>query len=122
MARWLIWSVFVVAWSVALEMPFPPSEQLPGGAFIITNKVIIAKSAHVAVYALLAILSAWVPTKTRYRWLMMFFLMGHAWGSEMLQEALHEICFRGGSLTDVGIDVVGIMVGTAISWRWWTRE
>jgi VanZ family protein len=121
-ARWLIWLLFVISWSAALEMPFPQQEHLPGGEFIITYKIIIAKSLHLGAYILLTVLSAWVPVKARYRWLMMFFLMVHAWGSEMLQDALKKICFRTGSLEDVGIDVIGIIIGVAISWKWWTRD
>jgi hypothetical protein len=49
-------------------------------------------------------------------------MMGHAWGTEMLQEALHDYCFRGGSLSDIGFDVIGIIVGVGLSWPWWTQE
>jgi len=118
--RWLIWFAFVVAWTIALEMPFPATDKLPGGDVIASNKVLFAKGMHVAVYVAMAILSGWVPIATRYRWVMMFFLMGHAWGSEYLQELLQSICFRGGKLSDVGFDIIGIVIGVALSWKWWT--
>jgi VanZ family protein len=118
--RWLIWIGFVVAWTIALELPTPETEDLPGGDVIATNKVIFAKTVHIAVYAMMAILSAWVPIAMRYRWAMMFVLMGHAWGTEYLQELLQSICFRGGKLSDVGFDVIGILVGVALSWKWWS--
>jgi hypothetical protein len=119
--RWLIWSGFVIAWTVGLEMPVPPPEQMPAGEFIVTNRFLFGKSLHAVAYALMTVLSVWVPMPVRYRWLMMFFLMGHAWGSEMLQEALEPWCHRGGSLGDVGFDVIGIVLGVAVSWKWWTR-
>jgi hypothetical protein len=120
--RWLIWTSLVIAWTLALEFPVPDPGENPAGEFILTNKLIIGKSAHVGVYAVLAALSGWVPLPGRYRWIMMFFLMTHAWGSEMLQELLHEWCHRGGSLTDIGFDTVGIMLGVAASWKWWVRD
>ena len=122
MVRWLIWLIFVIAWTIGLEMPFPPPEEMPGNDFIWSNKVFFAKGMHVLVYAVLTVMSVWVPLPARYRWLMMFFLMGHAWGSEMLQEALESYCHRGGKLSDVGFDVIGIILGVLISWKWWTRD
>jgi hypothetical protein len=118
--RWTVWAAVVIVWTLGLEFPVPTPEHIPAGDFIISKKFIIGKTLHVSVYALLAILSAWVPISPRYRWLMMFFLMVHAWGSEMLQELLSPWCHRGGSLSDVGIDVVGIALGLAVSWKWWT--
>jgi len=120
--RWLIWLAVVIVWTVGLQYPVPEPTRIPASDFIVTNKVIIGKAMHVIVYALIAVLSAWVWTPLRYRWLMMFFLMLHAWGTEMLQEALEPWCHRGGSLSDVGFDVIGIMLGVAISWKWWTTE
>jgi hypothetical protein len=117
-ARWLIWTLFVVAWTLALELPVPETGGLPGG---VTIKVAIAKSVHVAIYAALTALSGWVPVPARYRWLMMLFVMAHASGSELLQLALQDYCKRGGSLTDVGLDHLGIVIGAAASWKWWTR-
>ena len=121
MLRWLIFLILVIAWTVGLELPVPDPGHLPGGAFIVTNKVIFAKGMHVLVYALLTVMAVWVPLPVPYRWLMMFFLMGHAWGSEMLQEVLEEYCHRGGKLSDVGFDVMGIVLGALVSWKWWTR-
>lgn len=121
MARWLIWTAVVIAWTLALLFPVPQPEQMPAGEFIYSKKFIIGKTMHVGVYAALAALSAWAPMPARYRWVMMFVLMGHAWGTEMLQEALEPWCHRGGSLGDVGLDIIGIVGGTAASWRWWIR-
>jgi hypothetical protein len=120
--RWLIWSLFVIAWTVVLEIPGPSDETLGGAEFIVTNRILIAKTAHVAIYVFFTVLTAWIGVRARYRWLMMFFLMLHAWGSEMLQLALAPYCFRTGSLTDVGLDVIGIVIGVGLSWKWWTRE
>ncbi|MBI3821103.1 MAG: hypothetical protein HY289_00310, partial [Planctomycetes bacterium] len=88
MARWLTWIAVIIAWTAALEFPVPQPEQMPAGEFIIGKKYVIGKTMHVGVYAVLAALSAWVAMPTRYRWVMMFVLMTHACGTEMLQEAL----------------------------------
>lgn len=120
MARWLIWTLFVVALTVALEAPIEPSV-LSGSAIFVTNKYLLAKTGHVALYAVLTALSAWVSMPLRYRWMMVVFLIGHAVGTELLQLALEEYCHRGGSLADVGYDHLGILFGAALSWKWWTR-
>jgi hypothetical protein len=121
-ARWLIWALFVISWTLVLEFPVPDPGGLPGGEFLLTNKYILAKATHVSAYAVLTGMSAWVPIAGRYRFLMMFFLMGHAWGTEMLQEVLNQWCHRTGDLADIGYDVVGIIVGMTATWKWWARE
>jgi VanZ family protein len=120
--RWLIWVVFVLFWTAALELPIPQPENLPGSAIVMSYRYLIAKSVHVSVYVLFTVLSSWLPVPARYRWLLMFFLMLHAWGSEMLQEVLQEYCNRGGSLVDVAFDVLGITIGLMLSWKWWVRD
>ena len=122
MVRWLIWMSVVIAWTVALEVPVPDPGEGPAGEFIVTNKYILGKSLHVATYGLLAVLSARVPLPGRYRWLMVFFLMGHAWGTEMLQKALEPWCHRGGSLDDVGYDILGIVLGVGATWKSWMKN
>src|SRR5437660_1716500 len=87
-----------------------------------TWKIVVAKGTHIAVYAFLAGLSAWVPLAARYRWLMMLFVMAHATATELLQVALHDWCHRGGTLGDVAFDQIGILLGAAVTWKWWTRE
>lgn len=123
MLRWVIWSVFVIAWTLALELSVAdPPEEMPGREVIENYRKLLAKSAHAAVYAFFTVLSAWVPMRQRYRWLMMLFLMVHAWGTEMLQEVLFWQFGRTGSLLDVGFDVLGIVLGVALSWKWWMRD
>ena len=122
MLRWLIWTTVVIVWTVGLELRVPHPGDTPTGEFIYTNRYAFGKCLHIAVYGALTVLSAWVPIAGRSRWLMMIFLMAHAWGTEMLQEALNPWCHRDGSLGDVGIDYIGIAIGLAASWKWWTRK
>lgn len=122
MQRWWIWTIFVVLWTIALEMPVPEPTVIPGGEVLVTRKKLFAKTAHVIVYAGFTVLSAWVPLAPRYRWLMILFVMAHATATELMQEALYEWCHRGGALEDVAFDQLGILIGVALSWKWWMRE
>jgi hypothetical protein len=118
--RWLIWGAVVIVWTAVLEFPVPDPGDIPEREFILSMKYVVGKTLHVTAYAALAALSAWVPMPARYRFLMMFFVMAHAWGTEMLQVLLNPWCHRGGELRDVGIDIAGIAIGTAATWKRWT--
>ncbi len=122
MIRWTLWLIFITAWTIALETPVPNPEDLPGGQVIATNRYLIAKSLHVAVYAVFAFSAGLLRIPARYRWLMMLFLMGHAVATELLQSALQTWCNRTGSIYDAGFDQIGIMIGAALGWKWWTAE
>ena len=114
--RWLVWTIFMVGWTIALEMPakIHTGENSP-------FRYLIPKATHVVVYGCFAVLSAVVPLPMRFRFLMMFFLMAHANGTEFLQDLLEPYCHRTGSLADVGYDHIGIVIGVLVSWKWWTR-
>jgi hypothetical protein len=118
--RWILWGVFVIAWTVALELPVPKAEHMPAGEFIVSNKQLIGKTLHGLVYAAMAAWAGLLPMPARYRFVMMFFLMTHAWGTEMLQYSLDW--GRTGTLFDVGLDIAGIAVGVAATWRRWTTS
>ncbi len=121
MVRWMIWTIFIITWTVSLEAPVPIPEAIGAGDGTVTPRTVFAKSLHVAAYAFLTMLSAWPRLPMRYRWLMMFFLMAHATATEALQAALHEWFGRGGSLWDVAFDQIGILIGFLIGWKWWMR-
>jgi VanZ family protein len=120
-ARWTIWTIFVVGWTIALEVPVPGRDTTIHGDAPLTWRAIIAKSTHVLAYAVLTVLSARLPLEARHRAMVMFFLMGHATATEGLQVLLQPYCHRGGTLADVGLDQLGIAIGVLISWKWWTR-
>jgi VanZ family protein len=114
--RWVVWGAFVLAWTVALLVPIPAKPAaLPQEWWEL--KFYFAKSLHASAYAFLAILSAWLHVARPRRWLLLLFLVGHAAGTEFLQWLLPT--GRTGCVSDVGIDVLGILVGTALSWKWW---
>jgi VanZ family protein len=112
--RWLIWAVFLVAWTIAL-LTTPPVHVAK--AMLAPPMIFPAsKLLHVVAYALLAMLSAWLQAPFRVRWLLLLFMSLHAFGTEFFQQFIPE---RGPSLWDVGIDHIGIVLGLAVSWKWW---
>lgn len=110
--RWLIWGVFVAAWTYALLAPIP---DLPEDTLIAEHHFVIGKSIHVAVYTFWTLLSAWLRAPARSRWLLLAFISFHAMATEYLQQFVE----RGSSLRDVGLDHIGLLLGVALSWKWW---
>jgi len=114
-ARWIIVSAILLIWTVLLLVPIPdtgPIADLPP-----IRREVIAKVVHVATYALLAILSGWLHVPVRWRWAVLFVLMVHGTVTELLQRLVN----RGGSLTDVGWDNLGVALGLLVTWKWWAR-
>jgi VanZ family protein len=117
--RWLVWTAFLVGWTLLLTLPVPrplsevAEQHIPGGRYA------VAKTVHVLSYALFTILSGWLRTPLRYRPLLMFALMAHATLTEHLQVFLVD-SQRQGSLFDVAFDNAGVLLGFLVSWTWWT--
>jgi VanZ family protein len=114
-ARWSICSAFFLLWTILLLVPIPdtgPLEDLPPG-----RREIVAKFVHVITYALLAVMGGWLHVTVRWRWALLFVLMAHGTLTELLQTQVG----RGGSLGDVGWDHLGVLLGLAATWKWWSR-
>jgi VanZ family protein len=114
-ARWVLWSVCLLLWTVALLTPQPMLHRLrwlpPELRFW------AAKTLHVTVYGLLAVLTGWLMNVTpRSRWLLLGLICLHALGTEFGQRFVPG---RTGSWRDVGLDHLGIVLGLATTWRWW---
>jgi hypothetical protein len=122
--RWLLWFAYVAALTTILIMPVPSTEGLPGHDFISTQRYVISKATHVVAYGVLTVLSATLPVPARYRWLLIFFVMTHGTLTELTQWKLAELKWseRTGTLQDVGFDNLGVLLGIAAGWKWWTRE
>jgi VanZ family protein len=115
--RWLIWGVYVAAWTTALLMPVPHGQWKVEGVPI-DFRYLVAKTIHVTAYALLAGLSGWLRVPVRYRVLLLFCIMAHGTLTELLQRLTQD---RDGSLYDVGFDHLGIALGLLLTWKWWTE-
>jgi len=68
----------------------------------------------------MAVLCGWLHLSARFRWIMIYFLMGHATLTEILQK--YVIPGRSGLLEDVAIDQAGITIGLVLSWNWWIQK
>lgn len=115
--RWLLWWVFLGAWTVALLTPHPVYIQqaiFPEGA-----RFSAAKTLHVGAYAFLTACTAWLAAAGWMRWLLVALLSLHAFATEYVQNFVE---LRHGSWTDVGIDHAGILLGLVMSWPWWRRS
>ena len=118
-ARWLLWGIYVVLWTTLLLMPARTIDNLPGVDLFEARRYLIAKTLHVTAYAVMTILCGWLHVSARWRWLLVFFVMGHATLTEHLQEFVPG---RTGGLHDVGFDNIGIAIGLLLSWNWWVRR
>jgi VanZ family protein len=113
--RWLIWGLFCVVWTLALVMPIPSGAPGPTDP---AERKLLAKSLHVLAYLLFTVLTGWLQAPARYRVLLLFALMAHGTVTELIQLAVPS---RTGSLIDVGIDHLGVLLGVLIGWKWWCK-
>ena len=113
--RWYLLAAYTTAWTVALLVPMPDGR---GWSFHGINlKFLVVKGVHLGAYAVLAGLLGWLEIPSRYRWLLVFFLAGHATATEFFQQFIEG---RTGMIQDIGIDLIGAGIGCAITWKWWT--
>ncbi|NBY02417.1 MAG: VanZ family protein [Planctomycetes bacterium] len=69
---------------------------------------ITAKGLHLGVYALLALSASILPGSSSFKLACFIILMVHAFATEFLQQWVKE---RTGSLSDVAIDLLGVVLG-----------
>lgn len=112
--RWLIWIAAVTVLSVALLTRKPV--EFVGTALPPQTNFLASKTAHLLSYFTLALLTAWLPVSPRWRWWLLSLLVAHAFATEVLQQFVPP---RTGSLRDAGIDLVGLALGVALTWRCW---
>jgi hypothetical protein len=123
--RWLIWSAYLSAWTSGLLFPVPPRTGVDMlDETIEPHRYAVHKAVHVAAYAVLTLLTAWLNVPMRWRWLLVFLLMAHGTATEMGQWGMRELhwSIRIGHLHDVAFDNLGVLIGLAVSWKWWMRE
>ena len=109
MRRWGFFIFCVIAWTIGLLVPNPTSPFSGRVADIPGLKFYVSKTVHVGAYAFLTLLVVYLPGSRRLRFLMFAFLSLHGFVSEYLQNTLTTQ--RTGSLRDVLLDHVGILLG-----------
>ncbi len=112
--RLALWLLCLGAWTAALLTPHPAraSRQVLSPA----TGYPAAKTLHVAAYACLAGVIPWLGLRGGRRWWLVALLSLHAAATELFQRWVPE---RTGSLTDVGIDHLGILLGLLCTWTAW---
>src|SRR5262249_6179540 len=120
LVRWSIWVAFLLLWSTALLVPNPLA---PFNLYVLGGKelpedtsFLMAKFLHVAAYATAAILTGWLGVRSPRRWWLLAYWFVHAGATELGQAFVPP---RTGSLRDVALDWCGLIIGLALSWRWW---
>ncbi len=114
--RWGVWTGFAAVWTILLLMPISESGENTLDKVTLGRKFLAAKIGHVVGYALLTGLCGWLRPPARIRWMLLVLVIVHAPVTEFLQTYVG----RGGSLADVGLDFVGILLGLVLTWKWWT--
>jgi VanZ family protein len=106
--------LFTLAWTTALVVPRPddfvpdplsPSPDIP-----------FSEMVHVGGYAFFAALTAWARPPRRLRGWLLLGLVLHALGSEVAQGFVPP---RTASWVDAAFDLVGIVLGVILTWKWW---
>jgi VanZ family protein len=114
--RWAAWWVLVGLWALALLTPQPveiEKKLVPSEAIFSASK-----GLHVAAYAFLTALGAWLPPWRGRRWLPIAIMSLHAFATEFFQQFVPS---RHGCIEDVGIDHIGIVLGVLLTLNRWRR-
>jgi VanZ family protein len=116
--RRLVWLAYLFCWTAALVTPIHDESSWVVVSFNLDLKFIAAKALHVLGYGLLAALTGWLRSPLRIRWVLMFIVMSHPPLTELIQQFVPG---RTGSLHDVGLDLVGIVLGLMLTRKWWSE-
>lgn len=109
--RRVAWWLCVLVWTAGLLTTMPA--HVNRSLFPAPLGFSVSKTVHVTAYAFLCALIPFLGTRG---WALLGFLSFHACATEFLQQWVPE---RSGSLRDVGLDHLGIVLGLMLSWRWW---
>lgn len=111
---WQLWCVGLILWSCLL---LAPGNWFPGGASTHNvGGIGLGKLLHVGSYAMLSGLAGWLPFPRRQRLWCSFGLILHGGLTELMQT---RVPFREGSPKDVGIDIIGVLLGWLVTFRRW---
>jgi hypothetical protein len=117
---WGAWCVLTLLWTAGLVLPVSGPSFGDTESMRHLTRIIIAKTAHVSIYACWAFFTGWLQAPLKVRIFLLMFLMAHAVGTEWCQLAFEHLTGRQGLLRDAALDQFGIFVGVIASFRWWT--
>jgi VanZ family protein len=122
--RWLAWLAWLLISTVLLVGPsvariFRQGIDTGANVPLDTTIYLLSKAFHVSAYALLAALTGLLLAPRRTRFLLLLLLSVHAFGTEYLQRFAPG---RTGTLQDVGLDHLGLLLGLALTWKCWIRS
>ena len=112
----LVLAVLFALWTWRLCSPIP--DDLRAGMNATGEPFLVAKTAHVLGYALLAALAATLPVPRRWRVGLLVVLVLHGVATEVIQTYVPG---RTGKVADVFIDWAGVTLGAVIA-RFRTRR
>jgi VanZ family protein len=108
---WLPWLAVLALWTVGLVIPDPGGGS--DSAWRLSRYFLVSKGMHLGVYALLAAGAAFLPG--RGYWLLGLLAL-HAALTEVAQTFVPA---RSGSIRDVLINLLGLLIGFCLTWRRW---
>jgi VanZ family protein len=106
---WLGWALLFAVWTIGLLLPERPTTEQ--GILSADASFYVSKVAHVSSYAVLACLVYWLSSRWGLRALVWLGLAGHGALTEFLQQFIEG---RTGQLSDVGLDLAGILLGLGV--------
>lgn len=103
------WWLLLVLWTIGLLRPEPI--QMQHELMSPALGWVTAKGLHLGVYALLAFFASNLPGTYSNKLICYVILVAHAFATEFFQQWVKE---RTGSITDVGINLTGIVLGLGL--------
>jgi VanZ family protein len=108
-----VFALFLIAWTIALLMPVPheSAEKVLGDSF---GVFLFGKSLHIGSYTFLTVLGGTVAIFGRRWWWVLPGLLIHGSLIEIIQPHVG----RTGRIEDVGLDLIGIVIGGFVILGW----
>jgi VanZ family protein len=105
-AGWVLWGLFLAAWTAALLSPEPPR----ASAAVVPSSMRfwVAKGLHLGAYAILAFAPRWLTSSRKAWWVVWLALVAHGALTEVGQLFVEG---RHGSIRDVALDAAGVALG-----------
>lgn len=119
LAHVIVFAAFLLAWTIALELPVPheSAQKVLGGPL---EEFFFGKGLHICAYAFLTVLGGTVAIFGRRWWWVLPGLVAHGGITEFFQ----QFTGRTARIEDVGLDTIGVALGSLLifAWRRFTKS